>query len=52
MLNLFVVNIPQAERSCLPLAQVKALLRGSPLLAKYEQSLIESYVEDNKRVKW
>ncbi|PSC75216.1 putative E3 ubiquitin-ligase ARI1 isoform X2 isoform A [Micractinium conductrix] len=33
--------------------KVKTLLRGQgPLLQKYEQALLESYVDDNKRVKW
>lgn len=33
--------------------KVKVLLRkNKPLLDKYEQTLLESYVDDNKRVKW
>ncbi len=33
--------------------QVRPLLRGdSELLTKFERALEESYVEDNRRVKW
>eukprot|EP00887_Chlorella_sp_A99_P003167 scaffold9.g3167.t1 len=41
---------PKQARS---VARVKALLRASrPLLDKYEQALLESYIDDNRLVKW
>ena len=42
-----------ADPSWLPLAQVKTLLSDQPALQqRYSDTLLDSYVDDNKRVKW
>lgn len=42
-----------ADASWLPLAQVRTLLSDQPALQqRYSDTLLDSYVDDNKRVKW
>lgn len=53
MQNVGSHTIANAESSWLLLAQVKTLLSDQPALQqRYSDTLLDSYVDDNKRVKW
>ena len=45
------LSLPQWQKVCC--LQVRKLLQHEPkLLQKYEEKLLDSYIEDNKSVRW